>query len=76
MSKPKDMKKKKFTGLDVDGMPLKDQWKLESHLREYKYQIKIRLVSGRCRYLHADQHEAVEAFVKGIGAKIIWIKEL
>ena len=70
------MDSKKYTGLDVDGMPLADQWKLESKLREYKYQVKIKLSNGRIRYVHSNEQKAVEAYAKGINAKIVWIKKL
>ncbi len=76
MPKLRDMNSKKYRGLDLGKMPLKDQWKLESELRKYKYQIKIKLPTGRIRYIHANEQSTIEAYAKCIKAKIVWIKKL
>jgi len=62
--------------LDCDGMPIKDQWTLEPHLRKYKYQVKIILITGRERYLHTNEPEAIRAYVKAINARIRWVKKI
>jgi len=72
----KELDSKNYIGLDFDGMPLTDQWQMESELRKYKFQIKIRLRNGRIRYLHANSKKVVEAYTKGIRATIVWVREL
>ena len=72
----KEMDSKKYKCLDLGGMPLSEQWKLESEIRKYKYQVKIRLSSGRIRYLHCNEPGPIELYAKGINAKIIWVKKL
>ena len=62
--------------LDCDGMPLEDQWTLEPTLRTYKYQVKIILITGRERYMHTDEPEAIRVYVKGINARIRWIRKI
>ena len=70
------MNSKKYKGLDVDGMPLKDQWKLEPEIRKYKYQVKIKLPNNRMRFVHSNEKQAVEAYARTVNAKILWVKEL
>lgn len=72
----KDMNPKKFKGLDLDGMPLKEQWRLSATLKKYKYQVKVQLPNGRIRFIHVNEKEAIEAYIKVTKSKIIWIKEI
>ena len=70
------MSSKNYKGLDTDGMPLKDQWKLEDKLRKFKYQVKIQHQNGRIRYVHGDEKKPIELYAKFTKSKILWIKEL
>lgn len=71
-----EQEQKIYKLLDVDGMPLEDQWTLEPTLRKYKYQVKIILITGRERYIHTDEPEAIRSYVKTINARIRWVKKL
>lgn len=71
-----DTEQKIYKCLDVDGMPLEDQWTLEPELRRYKYVVKIILITGRERYLYTNEPEAIRAYVKGINARIRWVRKI
>lgn len=58
-------------GLDVDGMPLADQRKLEGELRKRKYQVNILTKDGRKRFLYLDDPQVADVYCKQSGAKIL-----
>ena len=70
------MEPKIYKCLDCDGMPIEDQWTLEPHLRKFKYMVKIILITGRERFLYTDEPDAIRVYVKGINAKIRWVKKI
>lgn len=71
----KDLNSKKFRGLDLDGMPLKEQWRLSADIRKFKYQVKVQHRNGRVRFIHTNEEEAVKEYVRVTRCKIIWIRE-
>lgn len=72
----KEMNPKKYKCLDLDGMPIKEQQRLSSEIKKYKYQAKIQYPNDRIHFIHVNQKEAIEAYVKVNKSKIIWIREI
>lgn len=70
------MNPKKYKCLDLDGMPIKEEWRLSAQIRKYKYQVKIQSLDGGVRFIHVNQKNAIEAYVKVNKSKIIWIREI
>lgn len=65
-----------FRGFDGTGMSVRDQWRLDPELRKKKYQVDIKLPTGKVRYLYLNDPRVAELYVKIIGAKILKIREL
>lgn len=70
------MSPKKFRALDTGGISVRDQLTLEPELCMRKYQVNIKLRSGKVRYLYLNDPSLAELYVKIIGAKILRVKKL
>ena len=64
---------KPFEGIFSKNMSVRDRWTIESELRKKKYQIYIKLRSGKIRYLYIDSPDAAELYVTVIAGKILKI---
>lgn len=67
---------KKFRGFDNTGISVRDEYTLDPKLCKKKYQINIRLPTGKVRYLYLNEPSIAELYVKIIDAKILKIKKL
>lgn len=67
---------KKFRGFDNTGISVRDEYTLDPKLSKKKYQINIRLPTGKVRYLYLNEPSIAELYVKIIDAKILKIKKL
>ena len=57
----------------ADGISVRDELTLEPKLREKKYQVNIKLVNGKVRYLYLNNPVTAEIYVHIIDAKILKI---
>lgn len=55
------------------GISVRDELRIEPKLRKKKYQVNIKLVNGKVRYLYLNNAVTAEIYVQIIHAKILKI---
>ena len=70
------MTTKKIPGLVGTGISVRDQYSLEPELCKKKYQVNIKLSTGKVRYLYLNDPNVAELYVTIIGATILKTSKL
>ena len=77
MTKMIKMAKKKILDADSRNWSKDDVKKIETHLRQYKYQVDFIQKDGRKRFAYTnDEPELIAKYMMSIGAKILKVAKI